>query len=280
MAVLNSFHARAVIEQVVLEEYQHCGKTRLRIVCPVCGGGSNKEKCLMIKLVDTDVSAGLFWKCWRSNCCAGSGFVALRPADALYKRHLKIERDTKPVLNDKEYFPLEVKEKQWILENWGISEQQLEINGVKRLNSGRIYFPMFDYNKHVIGHIERSINGAVPKVISNWYIKSGWLHFPIFDRDMSGPVLVVEDAPSSIRASKFMRSAALMGSSITDDQAFVLSTITKDIILALDNDTWTTSRSPVYYRKKYGAYFNSFILMYLHKDIKNMTDDEIKRRLL
>lgn len=265
---------RKEIESTILSRFESEDTEQIRILCPICKGGADKELSLSARK-DNGI---IYWTCWRNKCSAGRGSIILRPADRIFKRALAAIPKSYTNMDNLVLYSLSKEEEIKLYKLWGLTKEQLDNNGVKHIAyNRRIYFPIYNSNGHVVGRVERSLVGEHPKSITFWYNDLYRLHFAAGMN--AGPVLLVEDIPSAIRASKFIRSAALIGSNITDIQINELYRVTDHLILALDADTWQSPTPPIKYKKKYGLYFNKFELLYIPKDIKNMSDAEITKRI-
>jgi hypothetical protein len=87
------------------------------------------------------------------------------------------------------------------------------------------------------------------------------------------PVLVVEDQLSALRASKWVNTAALCGTNLSNSKVMDLTkTRAKHVIIALDQDA---SSKSIDYLRKYGPFFEKLSVLTLEKDIKDCTDEEI-----
>jgi len=68
----------------------------------------------------------------------------------------------------------------------------------------------------------------------------------------------------------------LSGVFLSEEAAIVLASQYKNLIIALDADTWHTNK-PVGTRLKelYGLYFDEVINLYIERDFKDMSEEEL-----
>lgn len=212
----------------------------------------------------------LKYHCFRATCSRGSGI--------LIHNSIELPRTTKKFIPTKYEYRLRnlsKKELSYLQENYFISAEQVSQHGIMFNKDKQMYvFPIKDIRGYTIGYVDRDYTGTKKlKAISSWFNESPKLHFVVSHESTIGGVLIVEDIPSAIRAGKHMTTAALMGSNISADQAQHLAALFRNVVLALDEDAFAKA---VLLRSKYSYYFDSFTLLRLTKDIKNMNPQELE----
>jgi hypothetical protein len=89
----------------------------------------------------------------------------------------------------------------------------------------------------------------------------------------SAPTVLVEDIPSSVRASKYMNAVALLGTGIGVARANEISNhAVRPICLALDQDATDLSFK---WAKKYSLLWGDVRVLPLKKDLKDMDEEEL-----
>ena len=91
------------------------------------------------------------------------------------------------------------------------------------------------------------------------------------------PTVLVEDIPSSVRASKYMNAVALLGTGIGASRAMeILKYAAGTIYLALDQDATDQSFR---WAKKWSLLWGDVKVLPLTRDLKNMNEEELKELL-
>jgi hypothetical protein len=88
--------------------------------------------------------------------------------------------------------------------------------------------------------------------------------------------IVVEDIPSAVRASRYTNAIALLGTGVRLDDALEIAAHFRKVTWALDADA---TRLSLKWHLKYGGFFEQSELMVLEKDLKDMTEPELKALL-
>lgn len=256
------------------------GQTRT-IACPCCkndwaeqGRPSNwrPENSMSV----TKEQLGVLYHCFRATCKRGTGFIQSISAGP---------RITKKEFTPNEYHydlrSLSASEEAFLEERFEFSRDTVLAAGVK-YNPSRdsFVYPIRDVRGYDVGLVDRDHTGSRrPKAISYFFNDVPRLHFSFTNSqcDYRGDVLIVEDIPSAIKASRFLDSVALLGSHINDDQASHLARIYRRAIIALDNDAFEKGMR---LKNKYEFYFDELLCLYLVKDIKDMSYESIERMLV
>ena len=90
--------------------------------------------------------------------------------------------------------------------------------------------------------------------------------------------MVVEDIPSAVRIMQNgVNAVSLLGTLVNDDKAYELNDYaSRPIVLALDNDA---TYKAFQITKKYGLLWDKWQVMFLKKDFKDMSNEEIQQKL-
>jgi len=137
-----------------------------------------------------------------------------------------------------------------------------------------LYIPIF-YEGRQVGCVMRDIYKlANPKTKTYWWEDVPKLYQPDTGWVCKNPCYIIEDPISSIRVAKYAPSKCILGSSLTQQHVDFLKQQYDSITLALDADTWSHGL-PCKYKDKYGLLFNTFELLYIPKDFKDMSEDEL-----
>lgn len=247
---------------------QPVGETSSNMECPMCRGGSTKEKSFSI----TREASGILFNCYRATC----GFKGFYPTKYVDNTERKKKEFTPHKYN---YYlsPLRDKDIFMFSGTYGISRDELESNRVKYNREKNTYaFPLFTPERWEFGVVDRAYWGRKPKAISYFFSERAKIHFPIQEFDGDKPILLVEDILSSIKACRYVNSAALLGTNLTTSMVNQLLNLTQKVVVALDEDA--TSKA-IGMKRKYSIYFKNFSIIPLSKDIKNMDDADIKSLL-
>lgn len=238
-----------------------------RTLCPSCGGGSTREKSLSVTRGEDN---NLIWQCFRASCeesgrtgVPTNSPTIITPTKA--KPRKIFEGRTDPL-------PDRLIEKVHIL--WGITNP-----------------PHWYYTSEYGGRIAMSVRS--PKYLHRgWVLRDVWnrsqaktLNF-IEDNEVSlswyknhaqRPTVLVEDIPSAIRAAKYVNAVALLGTGIGLEKAQEIAQhATGPVVVALDQDATNQSFDLLY---KYALLWDNPIILPLQKDLKNLTEEELCRKL-
>jgi len=252
----------------------------LRTVCPLCGGGSSKERSLA---VTREVDKALYI-CHRASCGArgviwytsarellsqstGAPNPAPKKQDVRPMELIDLPKDWSTYLQDRYYF--EPEELTPYVVRYDLLSQRVAWSVLDKLGTRRGYVL-----RSYIGADPKSLLVLTDKINTSWHMN---LHnhtpFP-HPAAGRGVLLVVEDIPSAIRASKYVPTLALNGTNLSDialDE--VLSSNFKHITFALDADA---SEKAVHMARKYRVMFKSTKVLMLKQDIKDMKPRELQ----
>lgn len=247
---------------------------RLHVVCPFCN--ATHERSFVIG----KYSGGrVFGKCYRAKC--GQSYVFTKGEYV----HTDNQPKKVPVFTPREFDRLEDCTKlpscvvSKIYNDHKISEEQLQTEGVlwyPRKKS--LVFPVYDKHGEQFGYMTKVFyktesNKTAPKWITYFDRPTTRMHYPYGYSycDKYKSIVIVEDILSAIRLSSFVRSVAILGTSLGDMQAVELSEHTDRLIIALDPDAIGKAYSM---KKKYNSLFSGGIRVCILKDDpKDYKDD-------
>lgn len=84
---------------------------------------------------------------------------------------------------------------------------------------------------------------------------------------------MVEDIPSAVRASRYVSSVALLGTSCTIEYAAEIKSFCTSVVWALDEDA---TEIAIKHHRKHGILFDSSEVLCLPKDFKDMDEEELE----
>jgi len=215
----------------------------------------------------------LLYNCFRASCARGRGVVHV--LDGLSKAGLEYKKGK--TFEPKSYVYKTVPAAVWNMpKEITLTEQELIDQHVRyAVDRDTVVYPIFDVVGHEVGVVDRSYKGRSPKALSYWFKDVPKVHFPLTSLRTEACV-VVEDIPSSIKLVPYINSVALLGTNITSDCLTHLSHLYEVLIIILDEDA---TAKALEMEKQYRLFFKAVVVVPAQKDIKNMTDKEIKALL-
>ena len=239
----------------------------LRELCPRCEGGSTREKSLSITLTE---DGQLLWQCFRANCTekrGASGRKVIVSATAKPEKvRAKFEGTTK-ALSD--YHLAQIKSM------WGIEDPPYWYYTPDY--GGRIAMSIRGPKYNHRGWVLRDIRGRA-KTKALTYIEKDEESLSWYKTTTNAPTVLVEDIPSAVRANGGgVNAVALLGTAIGLGKALeIAANAPRPIIIALDQDATSKSFD---YIKRYGLLWDTVLIRVLPKDLKDMTEEELKEIL-
>ena len=238
--------------------------------CPLCKGGTNKDKSFSI----TRTKEGILYICFR-NKCNFKGFIS----DLNIKNDPIIVKEFEPRYFEEELevIPSELMYELYI-KYWmppkDIRKQQWKYC---RKENG-LYIPLFDLNGINYGAQLKSLVKKpilrVSKVYTYRWLDRPMVHYPLTEL-MEEPLVLVEDAISAAKLSRFVHSAALLGTNLSAEQARSIRLRSPSILLALDADTWYGHEpKSLTIKRKWDCFFDYIDIAHIQRDVKDMNDEE------
>jgi hypothetical protein len=260
-----SARAQLALEGAVLEPGES-----VRMVCPFCGGGSSKEKTLVLTHRD---DGALLFVCHRA-ACTGRGYLGggVGLGDLAGHGSVRPPKRAAPVAT--EVVDLSDMERASLRELLHFSTLPQGWKYAPSLN--RVMLPVHSPSYERRGWVARSYSGAVPKALSyKEVLDQPYLHWAF--GGYGTHIMVVEDIPSADRIAEAGQiGCALMGTHCAndclDEIVDVARTGPRFVVIALDKDAM----------KQAFKVHNSLCLRVrdvrtrvLEKDIKDMTQEEL-----
>lgn len=238
----------------------------VREVCPSCNGGSTHERSLSVTVTDE----GVLYQCFRNKCDV-AGILGGTPSKRSLEKKLKKEKRRwegetsalpKPVLAI-------------IKERWGIDDPRNWY--FTRDFGGRIAFSIRTPKNTHRGYQLRQIakESRWPKALT--YVNEGEPGLSWYRQFTTSPLVLVEDIPSAVRASKYVNAVALLGTNCTEQGAEEIRVHrTGPVYVALDNDATAQAFKLA---RRYGLLWGEVSVLPLTHDIKDSTEDMVQALL-
>lgn len=237
--------------------------------CPYCMDDWNNqnrpitwkpEKSMSISRIDV----GVLYKCHRASC-SKSGFLPLE---------FQIQQEKKFVPKEYKYplVPLPEKVLQYLSNKFEVTEQDVaEWNIRYCAERDSVVYTITDEYMHEVGVVDRDyFHGRKPKTITYWFNDVPKISILGFCR---GKIYITEDIVSAIKLwSLGHSSAALLGTHMSEEVARKLRSLGDQLVLCLDQDAVNKA---VQIKNKYQMYFESIDILYLQKDIKDTSYEEL-----
>lgn len=251
----------------LIGEGLHIGET-IREVCPTCGGGSSREKSLV---VTRDDSGTLLWICHRASCSTKGNNSS--------QNYPILSTNPQPTKKARKKFtgttvPLREKHLEIIYKRWGIHEPQHWYWTPS--HGGRVAMSIRSPKYTHRGWVLRDIMNRSP-IKTLTYVDDGEEGISWYREHLTADTVVVEDIPSAVRASRYVNAVALLGTGVGLTRAQEIAEYsTGRVTIALDQDA--TSQAFKLARRYAGLWGDVGVLM-LEKDIKDMKEEEVKKLL-
>jgi len=254
------------------------GKSCRSISCPGCGRHQ-------------DFSVTRHEDCIKYNCfraaCPTRGTIELSPLERVNIKDIQ-QNKFLPKYYGKALYKLTEPMRHLITDTWGLTRAQQIQNGLKwAKDTSRLYLPIYGHLGDRVGGITKIFNKCdlyenEPKSIVYWsddVPKIDYTSDTLYKTDYKDKktVIIVEDKLSAIRASAHYPTVSLSGVFLSEDAAIQLSGKYDNLVVALDQDTWH-HKTPVGAKiiELYNLYFKSVQSLYIEKDFKDMTEEELK----
>ena len=235
--------------------------------CPACG----REGKFSISRTENGV---ILYHCFRASCAlhggggiSTNGYINPMPNPNRVRTRTKFEGSVRP---------LETEERQELTIHCGFTDEALAVSRVRYCEEqNRFAFPILTYIGRRVGWVLRTWDGRTPKSLTYMDTDDDSISF-YPNRDDSPTVIVVEDIPSAVRASKYMDSIALLGTSCTTDRALLIAAHYDHVIWALDLDAF---RQALRLQSEHRILFDRCDVMRIERDLKDMTDEQLRELL-
>jgi len=266
---MNDEHSAIKLEAIELEQ----GISK-RVVCVFCGGGTTHEKSMSLTRTDD----AIVYHCFRDKCkrrgvvTSKGGFASSTVSKA----------DIKSINNPYTgpTFVLSDNTKKFLCNKFYLDEDDLR--GWRETDQQDVLMPLRDRYGSRYGYIDRryiGLNGSerVPKSINRYENRDvPNLHFPQAVNNNVTTIVLVEDVVSAHRFSKYIPSAAMLGTNLDKRAAVHLRQIgIQNVLFFLDADANKTAE---HNRKTHSLLFDQCAAAIRDTDgadPKDMNEEEI-----
>lgn len=239
--------------------------------CPWCAARGSVEKSMSISRAATAV----VYKCHRAKCSV-EGFVKAEGAP-LFKKEVKGSnrwarylRTTAPILD---------KQKAWLTKQWGFDSYHYRKSGAEyTIACDRIVLPIYNREGDVVGATLRAVSTTTGPKSMICMVNNAWPCMSFYEgAGNPDTIIIVEDQASAVRASRYCSSVALIGVYMDSVKAReIAKTDKKKAIFCLDKDAF---KQNIELAQKYGQMFDSHRAVCPPRDLKDMSEEELKNFL-
>lgn len=238
----------------------------VREVCPFCQGGTSGEKSLNVTVDD----GAILWNCHRASCLEAGGIgngTLVRTSERREPRKARVtpyEGELTYLTDEwKDYLAQKIGWKGWHLE---------EGRPMFAPEDNRVAFPIFSPMGLRRGWVLRSYEPYDKyKTLTRMDVEEPHLSF--YRPNNTPHVVIVEDIPSAVRASRYADAVALCGGGLGLDYAWEIAAHYDTVVWALDADATTTA---LRLHSKYRMLFKggSSVLV-LERDLKDEQEERL-----
>lgn len=256
-------------------ELMAIGET-IRVICPACRGGHDREKSLTITLFPNLIAK---FNCFRDKCGTTKGSVNLTntPTNTDTEGNTclnTLSKAFKPKEFDGTTTQLTTYEEEWIENHWRIFNPPYWYHTNEY--GGRVAMSVRSPRYTHRGWVLRDIKGtAINKALT--YVEEGHPPMSWYTRLQAPNIgtIVVEDIPSAVRASKWItRAVALLGTGCGPERAAEIAlTAQRPILVALDQDA--TKHACDMVERHHLLWGDQTKVVPLKQDLKDMTEEAL-----
>lgn len=238
------------------------GETTRQVLCPSCNGGRTKERSFLLRRFNNKLSGN----CYRASC---GYFWGKNFQGNFNKKAIK-----KPVKYP-ETRPLSEKQSSWLVKKFGDYPELNEFQYIPFYKS--VYMPVYNHLKYVIGYVDRSYKGRIPKSYCHVESDKPKLSFYYPLHGVTDTIVLTEDIISAIACvnNSINTCAALLGAHLSKNSALHLRELgyTK-LVLFLDPDE-AGKRAAIKIRSSYSSLFKEISILRGKADPKDMKKLEL-----
>ena len=249
-----------------------------KVFCPFCDNRKPWAPSLKI----TRIPEGILYHCYRA-VCSGQGFIGTLPSNLLKESAAQSTvKLFKPRPYKKDTTEILYAMYEYILKNYCITKTELKRNGILQTGGTDevgLVMPLFNRMGYEFGHTTKIIhaNGTQLKAIHYLTTDTCKLHYAVGSNCDGATVILVEDVLSAIRVSEFRQGVALLGTHLNDAMVKdLLIAGFKNVIVALDPDAISKATTM---RQKYSLFFNTFSVVALPDDPKDLSRTRLQKEL-
>lgn len=259
-----------------------------RFMCPVCNGGSSKEKSLSVtRRSETEAS----FNCFRNKCNLGGGHVALfSDVDGNVLKYNSTPK--KPANNDITHnlASLDMECVEFFMNKYHMTPAMLAYGRFQTTFDRRIYMWIFgprrlkrggSVRKYKELYVGRREYTSIPKNMIHYNgtdnLALSWYFHLCSRRKASDTLIIVEDIPSALRLTPYTDAVALLGTAFSPEKQREVRRMGYDrIILALDEDA---TAKAIKIKQECSLYLPSLEVLPLVRDIKDCTVPQLEEVL-
>ncbi len=238
---------------------------RIRDVCPFCKGGRSGERSMNIAIKD----GLILFNCHRASCQGGQGAIkdgGIRVVRTTQKR----KQNFTPFTGELTDLPEEWAK--YLEKKVGFSEWHIRMSGARlAIEENRVAFPIYGPMGLRRGYSLRSYESYERcKSLTRMDVEEP--HLSHYRALMVPTVIVVEDIPSAVRASRYVDAVALLGTGCNTDYATEISSMYRHVVWALDQDA---TEQALRLMRKHALLFETSRALFLEEDIKDMKEEAL-----
>lgn len=238
--------------------------------CPSCGRRST--------FTITKQSDGAVFNCFRATCTL-RGNIGVSPSVLTRSKQDGGRKKFHPYTG--ELRELDESQKEFLSRKIGFTAVHLNRSRVLYAAiDDRYAYPIFDPIGKRVGYVLRDYSGfdggrkSITRMESDTS-NCSWYRGESLSPALLTSVAVVEDIPSAVRLSCYVPiTVAMNGSNINDDVRRELASYATNVIWAFDRDNTTNA---IKNHRKSALMFDRSTVWVLDKDIKDMTEEELKK---
>lgn len=245
----------------------------IRFTCPYCMGGNGSERSLTI----TRDGDGVVYNCFRANCSLGGGAYGGTGASLVRTNLDTLPRKRKRTPYEGSLAPLSDEWIEYLSDTIGITDEHRDrARPVYAPEEHRVAWPILGPMGRRRGWVLRSYSlGVEPKAMTRMDEDEPCTSF-YQTKNSSKYCVVVEDIPSAVRASAYLNAVSMNGSGLGPDAVAEIAAHHRKVVWAFDEDATLKACK---HHTKYALYFEDSWVLPLTKDLKNMTEAELKETL-
>lgn len=237
-----------------------------REVCPFCGGGSSKEKSLNVTVRD----GAILYNCHRASCPDGHGALGSNGVVRITRNRTRKPKGTR---YEGELVPLTEEWHDYLGNKVGFDEWHLKESGAMlAVEENRVAYPIYGPMGVRRGWSLRSYEQfCEPKSRTHMDDPSA-VHLSYYRSCGTSTVLIVEDIPSAVRASRYIDAVALLGTACPIEYAAEIREHYAHVVWALDEDATFKALS---LSRQHTLLFESSRVLVLQEDLKDLEEEEL-----
>lgn len=257
-----------------------------RFLCPVCNGGSDKERSLSItRRSQTEAS----FNCFRNKCNLNGGHVALfSGTEGQILKHNSNRTSNNDLVRN--LTGLDTDTVEFFMKRYNMTPAMLHYGRFQTTFDRRVYMWIFSPHRLKRGgsvrkykelYVGRREYASIPKTMMHYNgtdnVALSWYYKGRGRRKSSDTLVIVEDIVSALRLIPYVDSVSLLGTGLGYPKQSEIRRLMYDrVVLALDEDA---TAKALRIKKDTRLVIPNMEVMYLDKDIKDQTPEELEEKL-